>query len=118
MVPVIVVVTRLVVVMMVVPVVFLFGVAMYMHVHARTGDSAGRGTLGMDVYSMYAECVDPRKRSLAVGYKLQQRGGEHVTGRAHPAVKVESFHSVRRRLAHGGVQGTTLRRTRQGPPQG
>ena len=78
----------LVAVRMVVVLVLLFAVAVYMHVHARASDSAGRGGLGMDVYAVYAEGVYPRKRGLAVGDKLQQRGGEHVARRAHPAVNV------------------------------
>ena len=114
---VVVVVTRLVVVMMVVVVLFL-GVSVDVYVHARTDKTAhGRG-IRMYMYAGYAERVDARQRGRTVGNQLKERGGEHVTGRAHRAFEVERLHYVRRQRACGGARRTRARRTRRVPPRG
>ena len=114
---VIVVVPRLVVVMMVV-VVLALDVPVDVHVHARADEAAhGRG-IRVHVHARDAERVDARERGRAVGDQFKERGGEHVTGRAHRAFEVERLHSIRRQRACGGARRTKARRTRRVPPRG
>ena len=62
--------------------------------HVRAGDPALHGGVGLKAHARNAEAVELVDERFPVGQKLQQRGGQHVAGSAHAAVKVQGFHRL------------------------